>query len=76
MVTGCISVSAFASLVGIPIAIVVSAIGFKMYAITAAIKKYKSLIKEKKKKPDKIILFTQPYLNNIEVLISKALNDS
>ena len=38
-VTGCISISAFASLVGIPIGITSSAIGLKICAITAAIKK-------------------------------------
>ena len=44
-VTGCISISAFTSLVGIPIGITISAIGLKICAITAAIKKYKSIIK-------------------------------
>ena len=38
-VTGCVSISAFASLVGIPIGITSSAIGLKICAITAAIKK-------------------------------------
>ena len=37
----CVSISAFASLVGILIAITSSAIGLKFFAITAAIKKYK-----------------------------------
>ena len=49
-ITGCISVSAFASLIGIPIGITSSAIGLKVCAITAGIKKYKSIIKKKKKK--------------------------
>ena len=40
-VTGCVSISAFASLVGIPIGITSSAIGLKICAITAAIEKYK-----------------------------------
>ena len=44
-ITGCISISAFTSLVGIPIGITISAIGLKICAITAAIKKYKSIIK-------------------------------
>ena len=46
--TGCTSVSTFASLACIPIGITNSAIGLKIYAITAAIKKYKSIIKKKK----------------------------
>ena len=38
-VMGCISISAFASLVGIPIEITSSAIGLKICVITAGIKK-------------------------------------
>ena len=49
-ITGCISNSTFASLVCIPIRITSSAIGL-IWAITAAIEKYKSIIKKKKKKP-------------------------
>ena len=40
-ITGCVSISAFVSLVDIPIVIANSAIGFKICAITAAITKYK-----------------------------------
>ena len=40
-ITGCVSISAFASLVGIPIGITSSAIGLKICAITSGIKKYK-----------------------------------
>ena len=46
-ITGCItrvSISAFASLVGIPIVITSSAIGLKICGITAVIKKSKSII--------------------------------
>ena len=43
-ITGCVSLSVFASLVGIPIGITSSAIGLKICAITAAIKVYKSII--------------------------------
>ena len=40
------------------------------------IKKYKSIIKKKKKKHDKIVPLGRDKLNTIEVLISKALIDS
>ena len=40
-VTGRVSISAFASLVDIPIGIISSAIGLKHFAITAGITKYK-----------------------------------
>ena len=75
-IIGCVSISAFASLVDIPIGITSSAIGLKICVITAGIKKYKSIIKKKKKKHDKIVLFAKSKLNSMEVLISKALIDS
>ena len=75
-INGCISVSVSASLLGIPIGITSSAIQLKICAIAAGIKKYKSIIKKKKKKPDKIILFAKSKLNSKEISISKALIDS
>ena len=44
--------------------------------ITAGIKRYKSIIKKKKKKHDKIVLLAKYKLNSIEILISEALIDS
>ena len=52
-----------------------SALRLKICAITAAIEKYKSSIKKKKKKHDKIVLLAKSKLNSIEVLISKVLID-
>ena len=52
-----------------------SALRLKICAITAAIEKYKSAIKKKKKKHDKIVLLAKSKLNSIEVLISKVLID-
>ena len=75
-ITGCIPISAFASLLGIPIGHTTSAIGLKICPITAALKNYKSIIKKKKKKHDKIVLLPKSKLNSIEVLISKTLIDS
>ena len=51
-ITGRVSISDFASLVAIPKGIASSAIGLK-------IKKYKSIIKEKKKRHDKIVLLAK-----------------
>ena len=67
-VTGCILISTFASLLGIAIGIKSSAVELGISAITASIKKYKSIIQKKKKNVIK--------LNGIEVLISKTLIDS
>ena len=64
-ITGCISISHFASLCGIPIGITSSAIGLKICVIAAGIKKYKSIIKKKKKKHDEIVLLTKSKLNII-----------
>ena len=75
-VIGCVSISAFASLVFVPVGITNSAVGTKIFAITARIKKYKSIIKKKKEKHDNIVLLGKYKLNTIEVLISEALIDS
>ena len=48
-IPGYVSISAFASLIGIPIEIIISLIGLKICAITPGIKKYKSTIKKKKR---------------------------
>ena len=74
-VPACVSIFAFASLVCVPVGITSSAVGIKICAITGEIKKYKSIIK-RKKKHDKIVLLGKDKLNTIEVLISKALIDS
>ena len=46
--TGCITISAFASLIDIHIGVTSSAIGLKICAITTGIKKYKKIRKRKK----------------------------
>ena len=75
-VTGCVSISAVASLVGTPIGITISATELKICVITAGIKKYKSIIQKKKKKLGKIVLLAKSKFKSIEVLFSKALTDS
>ena len=72
----CVSISALASLVGIPVGITISASGLKICAITVGIKKYTSMIKKKKKKKhEKIVLLAKSKLSSIEVIISKAFTD-
>ena len=73
-ITRCVSIFAFASLVGIPIWIASLKIGLKICVRTAGMKKYKSI--NKKKKHDKIVLIAKSKSNSIEALISKALIDS
>ena len=72
IVTGCISISTFGSLLDIPIGLTSSAIGLKICALTARIKKHKSIIKKRKKKHDKTVLLAKSKLYSIEVLISKT----
>ena len=47
-----------------------------MCALIAGIKNYKSIIKKKRKKHNKIVLLAKAKLNRFKVLISKALIDS
>ena len=58
IITGCISISAFASL--LPIGITISAIGLKACAISSGMKNYNSIIKKKTKRHDKIVLLAKP----------------
>ena len=70
-ITGCISTSAVASVVGISIEILSSEIGVHICVVTAGIKKYKSTNKKRKKHVE-IVFLAKSKLNSIEVLISKA----
>ena len=64
--TGCISISAFAFLLGIPIGITRSTVESKICVVTAGVKKYKSIIKKK-------MFLAKAKLNIRDVLISKDL---
>ena len=75
-ITDCVSISPFSSLVDIDGSIMSSAVGINIFAIIAGIKKYKSIIKKKKKKHDKIGLLGKDELNTIEFRIYKFLIDS
>ena len=72
-VTGCVLISAFASLVSVPAGIRSSAVGINICAIIAGIKKCDSVFKKKMKKHNKTVLLGKDKLNIIEGLISKYL---
>ena len=74
--TGCISIPVFASLLDVPKRIMSSEIGIKICAIAAKTKKYKLIIKKKKKKHDNMVFLAKSKLNSIEFLIFKTLCDS
>ena len=75
-VTVCISISAFPFLIDISKGIMSYKIGLNICAIIARIKKYKSIIRKKKKKHYKIVLLTKTNLDCIKELISRSLTDS
>ena len=60
-----ISNSAFASLGAINVGITSSAMGKRICASTAGVKKYKLIIKKKRKKNDKMLLLGKYKLNSI-----------
>ena len=66
-IIGCVSISAFVSLDGIPEGITSPAVGLKIFVITAGIKKHKSIIKKKRKTNDKIVFLAKTKLNKVEV---------
>ena len=72
-VAGWVSISAFASLVGILIEITSSVAESKICAVNVRINNYKSIIKKRKKKYDKIVLLAKTKLYSIEFLVSNAL---
>ena len=75
-VTGWVSISAFASLVCVPVGGISSVVVINSCEIIAEIKKYNLIIEKKKKKHDKIVLLEKDKLNTTEVVISEDLIDS
>ena len=73
-VTGCVSISAFGYLFGIPTGIISSAIGVKICVIIAGIKKYKSVFTKIYKKHYKILLLAKPYLKSVKSLIDSNIS--
>ena len=66
-VTGCVCISSFASLVGMPIGITSSALRLKVCVITVGMKKYKPKIEKKKEKHNKMLLLAKSKFNSVEV---------
>ena len=51
-VSGCVSIDTFTSVIGVSVGITIYVVGLKICAITAGIKKYKSVIRIKKEQHD------------------------
>ena len=72
-VTGCVSISAFASLIAVSVVITSSAVVTQICAINPGTKKCKSVIIKKGKKHEKLVLLGKDKLDTLEFLISKVL---
>ena len=72
-VTGCVSISAFASLVCMPVGITSSVVQINICVLISGIKTCNSIIKKKKKIHNITVLLGEDKLNAIKVLILKAL---
>ena len=72
-VTGCVCISTFTYLVGILVAIA-NSVWIIIRAMTVTLKKYKSIIKKKKKKHDQVEFLEKTKLNTA-VLISEVLTN-
>ena len=76
VVTGSISISSFATLIGAPIGMM-SASCRLAFSITAGfVKKFLKTKRNKKKKYNKIVMLTRSKLDSIESKISEALMDN
>ena len=64
-VTGCVTIFTFVSLVGRVAGIASSALGLRICAITAEIKKFMPVIKKKREKHDKIVLLAKTTISFI-----------
>ena len=78
IIASCVSTSVFASVFCVPVGITSSPVGIKLCAITARIKKYKPIIKKKRKENnnDKIVLLGKDELSTIDVVFSNNLINS
>ena len=75
-IISCVSISVFATLVCVSVSITSSVVGIEISAITAEIKNYNTIMKKKKKKHYKTVLFGKDKLNIIEILISKSTHSN
>ena len=73
--SGGVSIISFTSIVGAPVGIPIASFTLIFSITTRIIKKLLNIIKNKKKKHDKILILAKSKLSSIETLISQALND-
>ena len=76
MLSGSISITSFATLIGTPSGIIGASCGFTFSITSGFVKKFLKRIRNKKKKHNKIVMLARGKLNCIESKISKALMDN
>ena len=73
--SGAVSIISFTSITGVPAGILSASFTLAFSLATGIIKKLLSTIRMKKKKHDKILMLAKSKLNDIETLISQALDN-
>ena len=76
VLTGSISISSFATLIGAPVAMISASCSLGFSITIGFVKKFLKTTRNKKKKRNKIIMLTRSKLNSIESKISEALMDN
>ena len=72
-ITDSVSISVFSSLNSVAVSVTTSEVELNIFAVTAGIKKYKPIIRKKKKKHDKKVLSGKYNLNTTIALTFKSL---
>ena len=73
--TGRVSIISFTSIVGAPVGVASASFTLIFSLTTGIIKKLLSIIRNKKKKHDKILMLGKSKLSSIEILVSETLID-
>ena len=76
MLSGSISITSFASVIGVPAGIIGASCSFTFSITSGFVKRFLKTIRNKKKKHNKIVMLARSKLNSIESKISKALMDN
>ena len=76
MLSGSISITSFASVIGVPAGIIGASCSFTFSITSGFVKRFLKTIRNKKKKHNKIVMLARSKLNSIENKISKALMDN
>ena len=74
-ISGGVSIILLMSVAGIPIEITSASLTLSFSLTTVIVKKLLSITRNKKKKPDKILMLAKSKLSSIEILVSQALID-